>query len=125
PRRLPTDTARCDTRAHLASLEHTGRLPQVAQSRIGTGADECGVDRHACDWGARLDPHVTQRALERLARALRYMRVEPGAPIAGVAIDAAFIGSCTNARLCDLREAARVLKGRKVRAGVTARGVRG
>ena len=51
---------------------------------------------------------------------MRYQGLEPGTPTRDVAIDAAYIGSCTNARLSDLREAAAVLKGRKVAAGVTA-----
>ena len=48
------------------------------------------------------------------------MRLAPGTPLAGLPIDIAYIGSCTNARLSDLRAAAAVLKGRKVKAGVTA-----
>jgi 3-isopropylmalate/(R)-2-methylmalate dehydratase large subunit len=43
-----------------------------------------------------------------------------GETIAGTKIDVAFIGSCTNGRLSDLREAARVVKGRKVAKGVKA-----
>jgi 3-isopropylmalate/(R)-2-methylmalate dehydratase large subunit len=53
-------------------------------------------------------------------RALAYMDLRPGQAIAGTPIDAAFIGSCTNSRLPDLREAAAVLRGRKVSPGVTA-----
>jgi 3-isopropylmalate/(R)-2-methylmalate dehydratase large subunit len=53
-------------------------------------------------------------------RALDYMRLKPGTPLAGIPIDAAYIGSCTNARLSDLRAAAAVLKGRKVKPGVQA-----
>ncbi|MFQ5696712.1 MAG: 3-isopropylmalate dehydratase large subunit [Myxococcota bacterium] len=52
--------------------------------------------------------------------ALRYMDLQPGHPIAGTPIDVAFIGSCTNGRLSDLREAARVARGRRVAAGVRA-----
>ena len=48
------------------------------------------------------------------------MGLEPGRPIAGMKIDVAFIGSCTNARLSDLREAARIVKGRHVAAHVKA-----
>ena len=44
-----------------------------------------------------------------------YMGLDPGQKIDGLAIDQAFIGSCTNARLSDLTEAAAILKGRKVR----------
>jgi 3-isopropylmalate/(R)-2-methylmalate dehydratase large subunit len=52
--------------------------------------------------------------------ALAYMDLVPGKPIAGTRIDVAFIGSCTNSRISDLREAARVLRGRKVASGVRA-----
>jgi len=52
--------------------------------------------------------------------ALDYMGFEAGAPIAGTAIDVAFIGSCTNGRLSDLREAARVARGQRVASSVKA-----
>jgi 3-isopropylmalate/(R)-2-methylmalate dehydratase large subunit len=52
--------------------------------------------------------------------ALRYMGLQPGQPLAGTPIDAAFIGSCTNSRLSDLRAAAAVARGRKVAPGVRA-----
>jgi 3-isopropylmalate/(R)-2-methylmalate dehydratase large subunit len=52
--------------------------------------------------------------------ALAYMGLEAGAPIAGTQVDVAFIGSCTNGRLSDLREAARVVRGGRI-----ARHVRG
>ncbi len=55
-----------------------------------------------------------------MERAIAYIGLEPGTPLEQVKIDAAFIGSCTNARLSDLREAARILKGRKVAPGVRA-----
>ncbi len=53
----------------------------------------------------------TQRADWR--RALDYMGLSPGRPLAGVPIDKVFIGSCTNARIEDLRAAAAVLRGRR------------
>jgi 3-isopropylmalate/(R)-2-methylmalate dehydratase large subunit len=53
-------------------------------------------------------------------KALEYMDLEPGKPILGHAIDVVFIGSCTNSRMGDLREAAAVFKGRKVAPGVRA-----
>ncbi|GAA5232554.1 3-isopropylmalate dehydratase large subunit [Verticiella sediminum] len=56
----------------------------------------------------------------QMHRALDYMQLAPGTPLEGLAIQGAYIGSCTNARLSDLREAARVLRGRKVAPGVTA-----
>jgi 3-isopropylmalate/(R)-2-methylmalate dehydratase large subunit len=55
-----------------------------------------------------------------LKKALEYMDLEPGKPILGHAIDVVFIGSCTNSRIGDLREAAEVFKGRKVAPGVRA-----
>lgn len=57
---------------------------------------------------------------EAYDRALKYMDLTPGAELADVTIDAAFIGSCTNSRISDLRRAAAILKGRKVAPGVTA-----
>lgn len=48
------------------------------------------------------------------------MDLPPGAPIAGLPIDRVFIGSCSNSRLSDLRNAAAVVRGRHVAAGVTA-----
>lgn len=52
--------------------------------------------------------------------ALKYMKLEPGQPIKGLPVDVCFIGSCTNARITDLREAAKVVKGRKVASNVKA-----
>lgn len=49
-----------------------------------------------------------------MQKALAYMDLEPGTPIRGIRIDKVFIGSCTNARLEDLRAAAEVVKGRRV-----------
>jgi 3-isopropylmalate/(R)-2-methylmalate dehydratase large subunit len=45
---------------------------------------------------------------------LAYMDLQPGQPLAGIALDQAFIGSCTNARISDLRAAAAVMRGHKV-----------
>jgi len=53
-------------------------------------------------------------------KALAYMGLEPGRPLEGLPIGAAFIGSCTNSRLSDLRRAAAILDGRKVADGVRA-----
>jgi 3-isopropylmalate/(R)-2-methylmalate dehydratase large subunit len=55
---------------------------------------------------------------EGIERALKYMGLEAGAPIAGISIDKVFIGSCTNSRIEDLREAAAAVRGGKVAANV-------
>ncbi len=51
-------------------------------------------------------------------KALDYMQVEPGKPMTENAVDVVFVGSCTNGRLSDIEEAARVLEGRRVADGV-------
>ncbi|WP_407122226.1 3-isopropylmalate dehydratase large subunit [Bradyrhizobium sp. STM 3561] len=64
-----------------------------------------------------------QAAPERQAaasRALNYMGLTPGLPIQSVPIDFAFIGSCTNSRIEDLRDAAEIFRGRRVAEGVRA-----
>jgi 3-isopropylmalate/(R)-2-methylmalate dehydratase large subunit len=57
--------------------------------------------------------------------AYEYMKLKPGAPIKGTKIDVVFIGSCTNGRIEDLREAAKYLKGKKVASHVKALAVPG
>ena len=54
------------------------------------------------------------------AKALAYMQFDGGQALIGQKVDAVFVGSCTNSRLSDLREAAAVMRGRKVAAGVRA-----
>jgi 3-isopropylmalate/(R)-2-methylmalate dehydratase large subunit len=55
-----------------------------------------------------------------MERALEYMALAPGTRMSAIPIQAAFIGSCTNSRLSDLRVAAAVLKGRRVAPGIKA-----
>ncbi|MBO9999666.1 MAG: 3-isopropylmalate dehydratase large subunit [Cyanobacteria bacterium SID2] len=52
--------------------------------------------------------------------AYQYMQLSPGQPLRGTKVDVCFIGSCTNGRISDLREAAKFAKGRKVSNGVKA-----
>ncbi|HEX7615736.1 MAG TPA: 3-isopropylmalate dehydratase large subunit [Thermoanaerobaculia bacterium] len=108
---------------------------------MASDADAPYDDRVTLDGGA-LEPHVTwginpsqsvgvsgrvpkasdaaPEARAQIAEALEYMGFNGGETISGTKIDVAFIGSCTNGRLSDLREAARVAKGRKVARGVKA-----
>ena len=88
--------------------------PQVTW---GTSPQQvAAVDAAVPDPSAVADPGA--RAL--LERALEYIQLAPGTRLEGVPIQAAYIGSCTNARISDLRIAAAVLRGRKVAPGVLA-----
>ena len=53
-------------------------------------------------------------------KAYEHMGWQPGAPILGTPINVAFVGSCTNSRMTDLRAAAKIAKGRKVKSGIRA-----
>ena len=83
-----------------------GTSPQYAIPIDGTVPDPASVT----------DPDE-RRSMQR---ALEYMGLEAGSRLQGIPIQSAFIGSCTNSRLSDLRHAASILKGRKVRQGVRA-----
>src|SRR5438045_7676411 len=99
--------------------------------------DQDAVFGAAIDLDAgKLEPHVTWGTTpgqvvpvtgrvpsprsETDERALRYMDLLPGTALADIAIDRVFIGSCTNARLEDLRAAAGVIQGRRVHPKVRA-----
>jgi 3-isopropylmalate/(R)-2-methylmalate dehydratase large subunit len=69
---------------------------------------------------APVSGRVPEPANENEERALRYMALAPGTAIQDIAIDRVFIGSCTNARLDDLRAAAAVVRGRRVHPRVRA-----
>jgi 3-isopropylmalate/(R)-2-methylmalate dehydratase large subunit len=70
-----------------------------------------GVDDKVPEPGSSHDPKA-------ITDALNYMGLTPGQAIEGMKVDVAFIGSCTNSRLSDLREAARIVKGKHVAAHV-------
>lgn len=74
------------------------------------GVNECVPDPAECAPEAR----------SRVARALEYMALAPGTPIAGLPVDRVFIGSCSNSRLSDLRRAAQIVRTRKVAPGLKA-----
>ncbi len=75
-----------------------------------------GIGGHVPDPASNSDAD----ARHNMQLALDYMGLAPGQALQGLPIDAAFIGSCTNARLSDLRSAASILEGRKVASGVKA-----
>jgi 3-isopropylmalate/(R)-2-methylmalate dehydratase large subunit len=79
-------------------------------------AQTVGIDDRIPDPEDYTDPTLKEAA----RRALDYMALKPGTPIREIPVDAVFIGSCTNARLEDLRAAAEVVAGRQVREGVRA-----
>lgn len=89
----------------------------VPQVTWGTSPmHETGIDQVVPD-PANEGNEAKRSAIEK---ALEYMALEPGTPLDGIPVDAAFIGSCTNSRISDLRAAAEILKGRKVADGVKA-----
>jgi 3-isopropylmalate/(R)-2-methylmalate dehydratase large subunit len=67
-----------------------------------------------------LDGEVPEPQNEGHERALKYMDLRPGTPIREIEVDTIFLGSCTNARIEDLRAAAAVLEGRRVKEGIRA-----
>ena len=67
-----------------------------------------------------LDEKVPEPKNDGQERALKYMALAPGTPIREIEVDTVFLGSCTNARIEDLRAAAAVLEGQKVKEGLRA-----
>ncbi|ACO77213.1 isopropylmalate isomerase large subunit [Azotobacter vinelandii CA] len=83
----------------------------------GTSPDQAApIGARVPDPAAEADP-IRRRDLQR---ALGYMGLEPGQRLEGIAISHAFVGSCTNARIEDLRQVAEVVSGHRVAAGVRA-----
>jgi 3-isopropylmalate/(R)-2-methylmalate dehydratase large subunit len=99
------------------------RSIEIAADRLepyvtwGTSPQDAGpISGRVPDPAAEADPAKRPR----LEKALRYMGLTPGMALSDIAIDRAFIGSCTNSRIEDLRAAAAVAAGRHVAPGVSA-----
>jgi 3-isopropylmalate/(R)-2-methylmalate dehydratase large subunit len=96
------------------SIDCADIVPQVTWGN--SPQHEIGIDGIVPDPARETDPNRKQS----IERALEYIDLKPGTPMEGIPIDAAFIGSCTNSRLSDLRIAAAILKGHHVAPGVNA-----
>jgi 3-isopropylmalate/(R)-2-methylmalate dehydratase large subunit len=109
-RELPTDDgARYDK---TMALDASALQPMITfGTNPGMGMPVTGRIPDPAD---AADP-VQRRAREK---ALAYMGLAPGEPLMGHPVDVVFIGSCTNGRIADLRQAAEVLRGRRVASGV-------
>ncbi|MCL6516090.1 3-isopropylmalate dehydratase large subunit [Alicyclobacillus sp.] len=96
------------------TFDVSGLEPQVTW---GTNPGMCVGVKGAVPDPAQAASETERRAMER---ALEYMGLAPGTRIEEIPVQHVFIGSCTNARIEDLRQAAAVAKGRKVAPGVRA-----
>lgn len=99
---------------HEIVVDAAGIMPQVSW---GTSSQQTiGVSEDVPTPESLDDPVAAASA----RKALAYTDIMPGRPIAGLPIEVAFIGSCTNSRLDDLRGAAHILTGRRVADGIKA-----
>jgi 3-isopropylmalate/(R)-2-methylmalate dehydratase large subunit len=106
-----------DPGARFDRDDHIDAGAVTPQITWGTSpAHSIPVDGVVPDPDAATDEHTGAQ----WARAMDYIGVAPGQPLAGLPVDWVFIGSCTNGRLSDLRVAAAVAQGRRVAPGVRA-----
>jgi 3-isopropylmalate/(R)-2-methylmalate dehydratase large subunit len=110
-----------------AALEDWRTLPTDPGATFDreVNIDASGLRPHV-SWGTNpgqtvtIDDVVPEPADETAERALTYMALSPGTPMREIRPDTIFIGSCTNSRITDLREAAAILRGRTVANGLRA-----
>jgi len=105
------------------ALAHWQHLPGDMDARFDAEhALDCAALAPQITWGTSPEDviGIDEEIPDVKPDALAYMGLESGRPIAGTKVDRVFIGSCTNARLSDLRAAAEVARGRKVAAHVQA-----
>jgi 3-isopropylmalate/(R)-2-methylmalate dehydratase large subunit len=105
------------------ALAHWKTLPGDADARFDAEhALECSALAPQITWGTSPEDVIAVDGVvpDTKPEALAYMGLEPGRPIAGTKVDRVFIGSCTNARLSDLRAAAQVARGRRCAPHVRA-----
>ncbi|MBA2794170.1 MAG: 3-isopropylmalate dehydratase large subunit, partial [Thermoleophilaceae bacterium] len=104
-RDLPTDDgAEFDTETEIDASEISPQVTWGTTPEMVTGVTSA----------------VPEPAGEGDERALEYMALEVGTPMQDISLDRVFIGSCTNSRIGDLREAAEIVKGRKVASTLSA-----
>jgi 3-isopropylmalate/(R)-2-methylmalate dehydratase large subunit len=112
--------------AHWRSLRsdpdaHFDRVVRIDASRVEPQVTWGTSPEMVCSIGGAVpDPARERDAVRRagIERALQYMGLTPGVPLTDIRIDKVFIGSCTNSRIEDLREAASIVRGRHVASSV-------